>query len=55
MGRRGLVDLPACGETISDRGPGHGHPADAEPGHAGDCKRLAVAVAAFNAQRTQDG
>jgi len=46
---------PACGETVSDRGPGHGHPQDAEPGHAGDCQRLAAAVAASGAQWTRDG
>lgn len=44
----------ACGETVSDRGPGHGHPEDDEPGHAEGCPRLAAAVAVFDQQWTQD-
>lgn len=41
---------PACGQHIRDRGPGM-PPADAEPGHADKCTRLAVATAAWEAAR----
>jgi hypothetical protein len=40
---------PACLEVISDRGPDAGHPADAEPGHADSCTRLAATIAAWHA------
>jgi hypothetical protein len=46
---------PACGQTISDRGPGHGHPADDETGHAGGCTLLAATVAAWDTGWTQEG
>jgi hypothetical protein len=45
----------ACGQTVSDRGPGHGHPADDEPGHAEGCALLAATVAAWDADWTQEG
>jgi hypothetical protein len=45
---------PACGETISDRGPGFEYPGDAEQGHAEDCKRLAAAITEHDALWTQD-
>ena len=38
----------SCDQAISDRGL-TGGPADDEPGHAGDCSRLAAAVAEWNA------
>ena len=41
---------PDCGETISDRGPEIGNPADTEEGHGPGCARLAAAVAAWEAQ-----
>lgn len=41
---------PACGQTISDRGP-DGCPADDEAGHVRGCPQLAVAVAEWNASR----
>ena len=44
-----------CGQLVRDRGPGHGHPEDDEPGHAGGCARLAAAVAESAAARTQEG
>jgi hypothetical protein len=40
----------ACGQMISDRGPG-GCPADDEAGHVRGCPHLAVAVAEWNASR----
>lgn len=48
---------PACGGTVSDRGPDAGaNPADAEPGHADGCTRLAEAVTAYEAQwEDEDG
>ncbi len=46
---------PACQATIIDRGPEAGHPEDSEQGHAGDCPRLAAAVAAWNASRDAEG
>jgi hypothetical protein len=42
-------DCPACGATVSDRGPYDSHPADSEPGHAEDCTRLTAAIAAYEA------
>lgn len=30
---------PACGETVSDHGPGHVHPEDVESDHPEDCTR----------------
>lgn len=41
---------PACGQVISDAGPGM-RPADAESGHADGCTRLAEATAAWEAAR----
>jgi hypothetical protein len=38
----------ACGGLVSDRGPVSG-PRDDEPGHAGGCRRLAAAAAAWEA------
>ena len=35
---------PLCLRIVFDRGPEAGHPADAEPGHAEGCKRLAAAA-----------
>ncbi len=45
----------ACLEVIGDRGPETGHPADAEPGHANGCTRLAAAIAAWHASRDEEG
>ena len=39
---------PSCSQAISDRGPVAG-PADNEPGHDGNCARLAAAVAEWDA------
>jgi len=36
-----------CGKVVLDYGPGAGHPADAERGHAEGCTRLAAAVRAY--------
>lgn len=39
-----------CGECdglVLDRGPGAGHPADAQPGHRNDCGRLAAEVGRY--------
>ncbi len=36
----------ACGQMIVDFGPGGGHPAEQERGHAEDCPRLAQALRA---------
>jgi hypothetical protein len=47
-------DCPACGTTVSDRGPYDSHPADSEPGHAEDCTRLAAATAAYEASRDDE-
>jgi len=41
---------PACRGTVIDRGPEAGRPEDCEEGHAKDCPRLAAAVAAWDAQ-----
>ncbi len=38
---------PDCGGTVLDRGPGSGHPADAEQGHGPGCERLGRLVAAW--------
>ncbi len=46
---------PGCGQTITDRGPvTGGHPQDAEQGHGEGCAQLATAVAAWDADWTQD-
>ena len=47
-GRSFLWRCRSCDQAISDRGPIAG-PAGDEPGHAGDCPRLATAVAEWNA------
>ena len=44
----------ACGNTISDHGPGGGSPDDDEPGHAGNCPRLIATWAAWDAAWTQE-
>jgi hypothetical protein len=44
----------ACGQCISDRGPGHHHPAGDEPGHATGCARLAAAAEAATARPQED-
>jgi hypothetical protein len=41
---------PACGGTVLDRGPGAGHPEDDEPGQMAGCRRLAAAVAEYDAR-----
>jgi hypothetical protein len=46
---------PACRNTVIDRGPQAGHPADCEDGHADGCPRLAAAVDAWNAARGDEG
>jgi hypothetical protein len=38
-----------CRNVISDHGPEAGHPEDAESGHASQCRRLAAAIAEWNA------
>ena len=45
----------ACLAVIADRGPGTGHPADAEPGHADGCSRLAATIAAWHASWDEEG
>jgi len=45
----------ACLEVIGDRGPETGHPADAEPGHADGCPRLAATIAAWQASWDEEG
>lgn len=45
---------PDCRKRISDHGPGAGHPADAERGHAAGCGRLARAVDAYDQQWEED-
>jgi hypothetical protein len=47
-GRSFLWRCRSCDQAISDRGLIAG-PADNEPGHAGDCPRLAAAIAEWNA------
>ena len=46
---------PACRNTVIDRGPQAGNPADCEEGHASGCPRLAAAVAAWNAAWDDEG
>jgi hypothetical protein len=46
---------PACRDTVIDRGPQAGHPADREDGHADGCPRLATAIAAWSASWDDDG
>lgn len=41
---------PACGKTITDRGPYEAHPGEQEKGHADACPRFAAAMAAYRAQ-----
>ena len=41
---------PACLSTVVDRGPEAGRPEDCEEGHAKGCPRLAAAIAAWDAQ-----
>jgi hypothetical protein len=45
---------PACRSTVLDRGPEAGHPGDCEEGHAKGCPRLAAAVTAWDAQRSEE-
>ncbi len=40
----------ACNGLVPDRGPSGGHPEDDEPGHQGDCVRLATLVAEYDAR-----
>lgn len=40
---------PACLGVITDYGPGAGHPADAEHGHADECGRFTETVRAYEA------
>lgn len=47
-------NCPDCGGRVSDYGPEAGHPADAERGHADDCKRLAQTVAEWDARWEED-
>jgi hypothetical protein len=47
-GRSFVWQCRSCDQAISDRGPIAG-PADDEPGHTGDCPRLAAAVAQWDA------
>jgi hypothetical protein len=47
-GRSFTWHCPSCDQAISDQGL-IGAPADNEPGHAGDCARLAAAVAEWDA------
>lgn len=44
----------SCGEHVTDGGPYNAHPLDNESGHAGDCARIAAAVAAYQAERARD-
>lgn len=44
----------ACLKVVIDYGPGAGHPADQERGHAEGCTRLAEAVRAHDAQWEDD-
>lgn len=37
----------SCGGLVLDRGPGVGHPVDAEPGHRAHCERLAAEVGRY--------
>ena len=48
-GRSFAWTCTSCDKTISDRGPGNS-PADDEHGHAEHCRRLAAAVAAWQAE-----
>ncbi len=41
---------PACRSTVVDRGPEAGCPEDCEEGHVKGCQRLAAAIAAWDAQ-----
>jgi hypothetical protein len=42
---------PACGQTVTDRGPYESHPVDNEHGHADDCSRMAGEVAGWQAEQ----
>lgn len=46
---------PECRGTVIDRGPEAGSPADCEEGHASGCRRLATAIAAWDASWEADG
>ena len=48
-GRTFAWTCPDCQATVRDRGPSSG-PADDEQGHEDDCRRLASAIAAWEAQ-----
>ena len=40
----------ACEQHVTDRGPYNTHPLDNEEGHAGDCARMAAAIADHDAR-----
>jgi len=42
---------PACGQTVTDRGPYESHPVDNEHGHTDDCTRMAGEVAGWQAEQ----
>ncbi len=56
FGRRSFAWVcPECHGTVIDRGPEAGSPADCEEGHADGCRRLATAIAVWNASWEDDG
>jgi hypothetical protein len=46
---------PACGQSVTDRGPSEPNPQDCDDGHVDGCERLAVGVAACRAWRDGEG
>jgi hypothetical protein len=42
---------PACGQTVTDRGPYESHPVDNKRGHTDDCSRMAGEVAGWQAEQ----
>lgn len=42
---------PACGQTVTDRGPYESHPVDNEHGHTDGCSRMAGEVAGWQAEQ----
>jgi hypothetical protein len=46
---------PACGQSVTDRGPYEPNPEDNQDGHADGCARLAAGAAAYRTWRDEEG
>lgn len=52
--RRVVWTCASCGKSINDRGPRNEHPDDEETGHADNCERHALEVAAWRKRNAWD-